>query len=111
MSLDTWASPTRPEASTGRAWPGPIRTGSKRVRAGSVPGGPFGHLYTKVQTLFFFQETKTKKNNRTKKVRDEFDLHSVLLHVQWALSSGAILLKLIKLMATIRSHTRYTRCT
>jgi hypothetical protein len=34
MSLGTWASPTRPEASTGRAWPGPIRTGPKRVRAG-----------------------------------------------------------------------------
>jgi hypothetical protein len=30
----------------GRAWPDPIRTGPKRVRAGSVPGGPFGHLYT-----------------------------------------------------------------
>jgi hypothetical protein len=44
MSLGTWASPTRPEASTGRAWPDPIRTGPKRVRAGSVPGGPFGHL-------------------------------------------------------------------
>jgi hypothetical protein len=39
-----WASPTRPEASTGRVWPDPIRTGPKRVRAGSVPGGPFGHL-------------------------------------------------------------------
>jgi hypothetical protein len=47
MSLGTWASPTRPEASTGRAWPDPIRTGPKRVRAGSVPGGPFGHLYMK----------------------------------------------------------------
>jgi hypothetical protein len=47
MSLGTWASPTRPEASTGRVWPGPIRTGPKRVRAGSVPGGPFGHLYPK----------------------------------------------------------------
>jgi hypothetical protein len=45
MSLGTWASLTRPEASTGRAWPGPIRTGPKRVRAGSVPGGPFRHLY------------------------------------------------------------------
>jgi hypothetical protein len=45
MSLGTWASPTRPEASTDRAWPGPIRTGPKRVWAGSVPGGPFGHLY------------------------------------------------------------------
>jgi hypothetical protein len=44
MSLDTWASPIRSEASTGRAWPGPIRTGPKRVRAGFVPGGPFGHL-------------------------------------------------------------------
>jgi hypothetical protein len=46
MSLGTWASPTRPEASTGRAWPGPIHTGPIRVRAGSVPGGPFGHLYS-----------------------------------------------------------------
>jgi hypothetical protein len=45
MSLGTWASPIRPEASTGRAWPDPIRTGPKRVRTGSVPGGPFGHLY------------------------------------------------------------------
>jgi hypothetical protein len=45
MSLDTWASPIRPEASTGRAWPDPIRTGPKRVRVRSVPGGPFGHLY------------------------------------------------------------------
>jgi hypothetical protein len=44
MSLGTWASTTRPEALTGRAWPGPIRTGPKRVRAGSGPGGPFGHL-------------------------------------------------------------------
>jgi hypothetical protein len=44
MSLGTWVSPTRPEASTGRAWPDPIRTGPKWVRAGSVPGGPFGHL-------------------------------------------------------------------
>jgi hypothetical protein len=46
MSLGTWASTTRPEALTGRAWPGPIRTGPKRVRAGSGPGGPFGHLYS-----------------------------------------------------------------
>jgi hypothetical protein len=45
MPLGTWASTTRPEASTGRAWPDPIRTGPKRVRTGSVPGGPFGHLY------------------------------------------------------------------
>jgi hypothetical protein len=45
MSLGTWASTTRPEASTGRAWPSPIRTGPKRVRTGSVPGGPFGYLY------------------------------------------------------------------
>jgi hypothetical protein len=44
MSLGTWASPTQPEASTGRAWPDPIRTGPKRVRAGSVPGDLFGHL-------------------------------------------------------------------
>jgi hypothetical protein len=44
MSLGTWASLTRPEASTGRVWPGPIRTGPKRVRAEFVPGGPFGHL-------------------------------------------------------------------
>jgi hypothetical protein len=44
MPLGTWASPTRPEASTGRAWPGTIRSGPKRVRTGSVPGGPFGHL-------------------------------------------------------------------
>jgi hypothetical protein len=44
MSLGTWASPTRLEASTGRAWPGPIRTGPKRVRARSVLGSPFGHL-------------------------------------------------------------------
>jgi hypothetical protein len=44
MSLGTWASPTRLEASTGRAWPSLIRTGLKRVRAGSVPGDPFGHL-------------------------------------------------------------------
>jgi hypothetical protein len=51
MSLGTWASPTRPEASTGRAWPGPIRTGPKRVRAGSVPGGPFGHLYPWVERV------------------------------------------------------------
>jgi hypothetical protein len=41
MSLGTWASTTRPEALTGRAWPGPIRTGPERVRTGSVPGGPF----------------------------------------------------------------------
>jgi hypothetical protein len=47
MSLGTWASPIRPEASTGRAWPGPIRTGPKRVRIGSVPGGPFGHNSSK----------------------------------------------------------------
>jgi hypothetical protein len=45
MSLGTWASPIRPKASTGRVWPGPIRTGPKRVRAGSMPGGPFEHLY------------------------------------------------------------------
>jgi hypothetical protein len=45
MSVGTWASTTRPEASSGRAWLGPIRTGPKRVRVGSVPGGPFGHLY------------------------------------------------------------------
>jgi hypothetical protein len=47
MSLGTWASPTWLEASTGRAWPGPIHTGPKRVRAGFVPGGPFGHLYVR----------------------------------------------------------------
>jgi hypothetical protein len=45
MSLGTWASTTRPEALTGRAWPDTIRTGPKRVWTGSVPGGPFGHLY------------------------------------------------------------------
>jgi hypothetical protein len=49
MSLDTWASTIRPEASTGRALPGPIRTGPKQVRIGSVPGGPFGHLYLSLE--------------------------------------------------------------
>jgi hypothetical protein len=67
MSLGTWASPTRPEASTGRAWPGPIRTGPKRVRAGSVPGNPFGHLYSRV----------------CRDARKGFD--SLVLHVVWLL--------------------------
>jgi hypothetical protein len=52
MSLDTWASTTRPEASTSRAWPGPIRTGPKWVRARSVLGGPFGHLYLDLSEPF-----------------------------------------------------------
>jgi hypothetical protein len=62
MSLGTWASPTRPEASTGRAWPGPIRTGSKRVRAGSVPGGPFGHLYCQPATTQLLLKFGLKKS-------------------------------------------------
>jgi hypothetical protein len=46
--LSTWAGTARPDPLTGRAWPGTIWTGPKRVRAGSVPGDPFGHLYLKL---------------------------------------------------------------
>jgi hypothetical protein len=75
MSLGTWASPTRPEVLTGRAWPDPIRTGPKRVRTGSVPGGPFGHLMNtpptyrldpcKLQLLHVVHCARTVRNMET----------------------------------------------